>query len=59
MVIVLSLVSPLSLKAETADIVFHGGSILTMNDDQPFAEAIAVKDGRILSVGKESDVFKP
>jgi len=31
--------------------IYSGGPILTMNDDQPTAEAVAVKDGRILAVG--------
>jgi predicted amidohydrolase YtcJ len=34
-----------------ADTIYSGGPILTMDDAQPTAEAVAVKDGRILSVG--------
>jgi predicted amidohydrolase YtcJ len=34
-----------------ADTIYSGGTILTMDDAQPTAEAVAVKDGRILSVG--------
>ena len=37
--------------AETADIIYSGGPILTMDDANPRAEAVAVKDGRILAVG--------
>ena len=36
--------------------VFLGGDILTMNDDRPVAEALAVRDGRILAVGSRSEV---
>ncbi|MHC4996846.1 MAG: amidohydrolase, partial [Planctomycetota bacterium] len=41
---------------EIADTIYSGGSILTMNDDQPTAEAVAVKDGRILAVGNLADL---
>ncbi|MBY5920191.1 amidohydrolase [Ferrimonas balearica] len=44
--------------AEQADTLYRGGAILTMNDNQPRAEALAVKDGRIIAVGSESDVMK-
>ena len=36
---------------EIADTIYLGGPILTINDAQPSAEAVAVKDGRILAVG--------
>jgi predicted amidohydrolase YtcJ len=44
--------------AEKADRIWHGGSILTMNDAAMRAEAIAVKDGKILAVGDEANVMK-
>jgi predicted amidohydrolase YtcJ len=31
--------------------VYTNGDIITMNDENPEAEAIAVRDGRILAVG--------
>jgi hypothetical protein len=37
--------------SETADTIYRGGPILTINDAAPRAEAVAVKDGRILAVG--------
>ena len=41
----------------TSDItLFINGDILTMNDSQPSAEALAVKDGRIIAVGNADDV---
>ena len=43
--------------AETADKIWLGGHILTMNDAAMRAEAVAVKDGRILAVGKKDDVL--
>lgn len=41
----------LSLAQELADTIYTGGPILTINDEQPNAEAVAVKDGKILAVG--------
>ncbi len=43
---------------KTADIIFTGGDIVTMNDRAPSAEALAVAGGRILAVGSRSDVEK-
>lgn len=41
----------------TSDVtLFINGDILTMNDAQPTAEALAVKDGKILAVGSETHV---
>jgi predicted amidohydrolase YtcJ len=42
----------------TADTIWTGGPILTMNDKAMRAEAVAVADGKILAVGKRSDVMK-
>jgi predicted amidohydrolase YtcJ len=41
-----------------ADTIYTGGDIVTVNDAQPAAEALAVKDGRILAVGARDDVFR-
>lgn len=38
-----------------ADLVIHG-TVLTVDDLQPTAEALAVSDGRIVAVGNRSDV---
>jgi predicted amidohydrolase YtcJ len=45
-------------SAGTADKIFLNGPILTIDDANPRAEAVSVKDGRILSVGKETEVLK-
>ncbi|WP_425079688.1 amidohydrolase [Ruegeria denitrificans] len=42
---------------DVADTIYTGGPILTINDEVPTAEAVAVKDGRILSVGALTDVM--
>ncbi len=41
-----------------ADVIYSGGPIVTVNDAQPGAEALAVKDGRILAVGAKAEVEK-
>ncbi len=41
-----------------ADAIYAGGPIVTMNDAQPNAEALAVKDGKILALGAKADIEK-
>jgi hypothetical protein len=41
-----------------ADSIYRGGSVLTMNDAAPAAEAVAVRGGRIAAVGSEAEVMK-
>ena len=45
--------TPDSVQSEqaSADTIFTGGPILTMNDAEPNVEAVAVKDGRVLATG--------
>ena len=42
---------------EVADRIFIGGTILTMDDENMNAEALAVKDGRIIAVGELNSVL--
>jgi len=44
--------------AIVADAIYAGGPIVTVNDVQPDAEALAVKDGRIVAVGPKAEVEK-
>ncbi|MBL9161628.1 MAG: amidohydrolase [Planctomycetaceae bacterium] len=44
--------------AETADVIYHGGDVVTIDDRNPTAEAVAIKDGKIIAVGKKADVLK-
>ncbi|AXC12753.1 hypothetical protein ACPOL_3468 [Acidisarcina polymorpha] len=44
--------------AAAADAIYFGGPIITVNDAQPSAEAIAIKDGKILMVGTRSAIEK-
>jgi predicted amidohydrolase YtcJ len=46
-----------ALSQEIADRIFLGGSVLTMDDRNPRAEAVAVRDGMITSVGSEAEVM--
>lgn len=41
-----------------ADVIYHGGDIVTVNDGQPTAEAVAVAGGRILAAGDEAAVLR-
>lgn len=48
-----------AVSAETADLIFHGGSILTMAGKKPaYVQALAVRDGRILFAGRKAEAFK-
>ena len=40
------------------DLIFFGGDILTMDDNQPVVEAIAVEDGRITAIGTKENIIK-
>ena len=39
-----------------ADIVLTGGKVITMDDERPRAEALAIKDGKFLWVGTDEEV---
>lgn len=41
-----------------ADAIYHGGDVVTIDDSNPSAEAVAIKDGRIVAVGAKTDVLK-
>ena len=43
-------------QEEAADTIYMGGPIITINDDQPTAEAVAVRDGLIVAVGSVTDM---
>jgi predicted amidohydrolase YtcJ len=47
-----------SRPADTANLVLINGNIYTVNDKQPQAQAIAVRDDRIIFVGSNSEVKK-
>ena len=45
-------------STQPADTIYIGGDIVTVNDAQPAAEALAVQDGKIVAVGARADVEK-
>ena len=53
-------IAPLvSAQAEIADAIYSDGEILTMRGQSPESvESLAVKDGKILAVGRKADVLK-
>ena len=53
----MALAAPASAQ-QTAERIWSGGPILTMNDKAMRAEAVAVANGKILAVGRRSDVMK-
>ncbi len=54
----LAVPAPFAHAQNAADAIYHSGPIVTVNDKNPIAQAVAVKDGKIVAVGKKRDVFK-
>jgi len=58
--LVLSIISPFTLAKSTlptsADLILFNGKIYTVNEQQPWAEAVAVKGGEIIAVGDLNEV---
>lgn len=58
--IIVTLVASLGFfatRAAATDTVYYNGTIITMDDDRPLAEAVAVSEGRILAVGNRDVVL--
>ncbi|WP_210185597.1 amidohydrolase [Bauldia litoralis] len=53
----LSMLPCAAFAQDVADTIYSGGPILTIDDSDPVAEAVAVKDGRIIAVGALNDVM--
>ena len=45
-------------KSDQADMVLRRGHIYTMNPKEPWAESVAIRDGRLIYVGKDAGVKK-
>ena len=56
--IALFIVSCTHVSKPVADVIYTGGDIVTINDAQPTAEAVAVANGKIIAVGNEPDILK-
>src|SRR5437762_13876854 len=46
-----------AMAAEAPDAIFHHGKILTVDKDFSTAEALAVRDGRIVAVGRNDAIL--
>ena len=57
-VAILVLISVLRVinDGDAADLVLTNGHIVTVDDDNPTAQAIAIRDGEILAVGNNSEI---
>ena len=40
-----------------AEVIFKGGTIYTMDPNNPVVEAVAIQDGKIIAAGNEVDVM--
>jgi predicted amidohydrolase YtcJ len=47
---------PSPISGTAPDLILVGGTVRTMNPHQPVAEAIAIKGGRIVSVGRRAEI---
>lgn len=43
---------------EAADLILTNGRVYTVEDGKPWAEAVAIKDGRILAVGTRAEIAR-
>jgi predicted amidohydrolase YtcJ len=46
------------LTGGTADLILTGGTVWTGDEDRPLAEAVAIRDNRILAVGGASEIAR-
>lgn len=51
-----AVISANSVHAQNADMALINGNIYTVNSEQPWAEAVAIKDGHFLAVGSSADI---
>lgn len=54
------LLAPLSLvrAADPAELIVHNGKVVTLDAKSTVAEAVAVRDGKILAVGTNAEILK-
>ena len=58
LVVFLSWISFAETKSTTADVVLIHARIYSLNAQQPWAEALAIRDGKILAVGTEREISR-
>lgn len=54
----LILIFPSYALGQGADTIFRGGDVVTVDDKRPFAEAVAIKGGKIIAVGTNEEIAK-
>jgi predicted amidohydrolase YtcJ len=57
LVIEMAFMSACSVDLDQADKIIYGGTVVTVDDSNPSAEAIAIKDGKIVAVGSLAKVM--
>ena len=57
-IIILTFFNANATAQALADAIYYGGDVVTIDDKNPTAEAVAIKDGKIIAVGKKADVLK-
>lgn len=55
-ILIATLLFPICANAQTADVIYTNAKFYTVNEKQPWAEAVAVKDGRFIRVGKTAEM---
>ena len=43
-------------KTSSPDTIYYNGKVITMDEKETITDAVAVKDGKIISVGKDADI---
>jgi predicted amidohydrolase YtcJ len=56
--IVGSLFTVIAYSSDHADVIFIHGTIITVDEQNTIAQAVAIKDGKILEVGNNTDIQK-
>jgi hypothetical protein len=51
-----AVVATTAAYSQTADTIYTNGKIYTVNEAQPWVEAVAIKDGEFVAVGSDADV---
>src|SRR4051812_47363874 len=57
-VVVLIGSDPISAQSTKADLIVKNGKVHTLNAKQPTADTFAVKDGKFMAVGSETEIMK-
>ena len=58
LILIFALVAGCSSVKEKADTILINGKIITVDKDFSFAEAVAIKEGKVLATGKNKDILK-